>query len=153
MAARIIGIGQPMAGDDGVGLAAARRARELSARPDLEVIELAEPSALVPLLTDGASPVVLLDALAGGGEPGRVIRLAPEGGRRGIGARLLSSHGVGVCDAVELARTLEPARVAAKIEIVAVTIARPGRYRDTLSPAIAAAVDSAAALALELAGG
>ncbi len=140
-----------MAGDDGVGIAVARRARELHGRADLEVIELAEPSALVPLLTDGASPVVLIDALVVGGEPGHVLHFAPERDRRG--ARLLSSHGVGVRDAVELARTLEPERVAEKIEIVGVTIARPSRYHDALSPAVAAAVERAAALALELVGG
>jgi hydrogenase maturation protease len=140
-----------MAGDDGVGVAVARRVREFEQRADIEVIELTDPSALVPLLTDGASPVVLIDALVDGGEPGRVIHLAAD--RDAPGARLLSSHGVGVRDAVEIARSLEPEHVAERIEIVAVTIARPSRYCDALSPAVAAALDRAAALALELAGG
>jgi hydrogenase maturation protease len=140
-----------MAGDDGVGIAVARRARELSRRADVEVVELGEPSALVALLTDGASPVVLIDALVGGGAPGRVIHLARD--RDARTARLLSSHGVGVRDAVEIARSLEPEHVAEKIEIVGVTIAQPSRYDDTLSPVVAGAVDRAAALALQLAGG
>jgi hydrogenase maturation protease len=104
------------------------------------------------LLIDGANPVVLIDALVDGGEPGRVLQLAPKPGWRSAGL-LLSSHGVGVCDAVELAKTLEPDTAARNIDIVAVTIRRPSRYRDALSPAVAAAIDKAAALALRLAGG
>ena len=151
MPARIIGIGQPLAGDDGVGIAIARRAREMCERTDVEVVELSEPSALVPLLIDGANPVVLIDALVDAGEPGDVRHFAPEPGWRS--ARLLSSHGVGVRDAIDLARTLEPEAAANNIDIVAVTILRPSRYGETLSPAVAAAIDKAAALALRLASG
>jgi hydrogenase maturation protease len=139
-----------MAGDDGVGIAIARRAREMCERADVEVIELVEPSALVPLLIDGASPVVLIDAVVGGGEPGDVLHFAPEAGWQS--ARLLSSHGVGVRDAIELAKTLEPEATANKIDIVAVAILRPSGYCGTVSPAVAAAIDKAAALALRLAG-
>lgn len=151
MPARIIGIGQPMAGDDGVGVAIARRVREICERTDVEIIELSEPSALVPLLIDGANPVVLIDALVGGGEPGDVLHFAPKAGWRS--ARLLSSHGVGVRDAIELAKILEPAAASHNIDIVAVTIVRPDHYCESLSPAVAAAIDKAAALALRLAGG
>jgi hydrogenase maturation protease len=150
LTARIIGIGQPMAGDDGVGIAVARRVCEICERSDVQVMELAEPSALVPLLADGANPVVLIDAIVGSGKPGRVLHFAPLLGRRC--ARLLSSHGVGVRDAVELAKTLEPDAVAENINIVAVTIQRPSHYGDVLSPAVAAVIEQAAAFALWLVG-
>ncbi len=151
MSARIIGIGQPMAGDDGVGIAIARRAREMCERTDVEVVEIAEPSALLPLLIDGANPVVLIDAALGGREPGEILHFAPRPGWQR--ARLLSSHGVGVRDAIELAKILEPEAAANNIEIVAVTILQPSRYGGALSPAVAGAVNKAAALALRLAGG
>jgi len=141
-----------MAGDDGVGVVIARRVREMNERTDVEVIELTEPSALIPLLVDGANPVVVIDAIVGSGQAGDVLHFAPEAGWRSA-RQLLSSHGVGVRDAIELAKALEPAARAHNIEIVAVTIVRPSRYCETLSPAVAAAIDKAAALALRLAGG
>jgi hydrogenase maturation protease len=138
-----------MAGDDGVGIAAARRARDICELRDVEVTEIAEPSALVPLLIDGTSPVVLIDAVVGGGEPGQVLHADLDPGRPSL--RLLSCHGIGVREAIALAKTLQPESVAEKIEIVAVTIPPPSRYSEMLSPEVAAAIDSAASLALRLA--
>ena len=150
MAARIIGIGQAMAGDDGAGIAVVRRLCEMPSADGVEVMEIAEPSALVPLLTDGASPVVLIDAMVDGGEPGRIVHL-----RSGAGAgrsRLLSSHGIGVQQAIDLAMTLNPDDFAQRVEIVAITIARPAAYGTGLSPEVARAVEQAAIEALRLAG-
>ncbi len=150
MAARIIGIGQAMAGDDGAGIAVVRHLREMSSDAGVEVMEIAEPSALVPLLTDGASPVVLIDAMVDGGEPGRILHV-----RFGAGEHrspLLSSHGLGVLQAIDLAMTLNPDDFAQRVEIVAITIARPAAYGTGLSPEVAQAVDRAAIEALRLAG-
>lgn len=150
MAARIIGMGQAMAGDDGAGIAVVRHLREMPCGDWAEVMEIAEPSALVPLLTDGASPVVLIDAMVDGGEPGLVVHL-----RSGAGARrprLLSSHGIGVQQAIDLAMTLNPDDFAQRVEIVAITIARPAAYGAGLSPEVARAVERAAIEALRLAG-
>jgi hydrogenase maturation protease len=148
LAARVIGIGQAMAGDDGAGVAAARRVRELSAA--IEIVEVAEPSALIPLLRDGADPVVLIDAVVDTGVPGRVLHLEP--GMQSRRAKLLSSHGVGVMDAIELARILDPPRVAPRIEIIGITIARASRHGDALSAPMAAAIEPAARAAVRLAG-
>lgn len=149
MAARIVGIGQAMAGDDGVAIAVVRRLREMAPRDGVEVTEIAEASALVPLLTDGVSPVVLIDAMVDGGEPGRVVRLDGDVGARR--SRLLSSHGLGVLEAIELAMTINPGDFAQRVEIIAITIARPAAYGSELSPEVARAVDRAAIEALKLA--
>jgi hydrogenase maturation protease len=148
LAARVIGIGQAMAGDDGAGVAAARRVRELSA--GIEIVEVAEPSALIPLLRDGADPVVLIDAVVDTGAPGRVLHLEP--GMQSRRAKLLSSHGVAVMDAIELARILDPPRGAPRIEIIGITIGRHTRHGDALSAPVAAAVEAAARAAVRLAG-
>lgn len=139
-----------MAGDDGAGIAVARRIREMPLPAGVEVSEVAEPTALVALLTDGANPVVLIDAVVDGGKPGRVLHLAP--GAHARRARLLSSHGVGVLQAIDIARTLDPDRLARRIEVIAITIARPARAGEALSPDVARAVEKAAAEALKVAG-
>jgi hydrogenase maturation protease len=151
MGVRIIGLGQPVAGDDGVGIAIVRRLREQGVPPGAELCEVPEPTALIPLLATHA-PVVLVDAAVGGRRPGEVLVLTPDafaGGR----AVPLSTHGLGVLQAVELARTLTPEAVSRRIQIVAVTIVRPARHGDGLSPEVAAAVPRAVAAVRALAEG
>lgn len=150
MPARIIGIGQPMAGDDAAGLAAIRMLRERGVPQGIDLTEVAEPSALVPMLIDGADPVILIDAVVDAGSPGRILRIVP-GKAKLARARLLSTHGLGVLEAVKLARTLHPDSIAPRIAIIGITISRPTCYSESLSPAVARAARRAAAQALRLA--
>jgi hydrogenase maturation protease len=144
MAAVIVGIGQLAAGDDGVGLAVARA---LAAR-GLPVRESADASILLVLLEAGHR-VVLVDAVAGGGPPGTVMQLDPDALVDGLTP--LSSHGIGVAEAIALARTLYGDAAIAQLAIVGIAIERPAAHAVGLSPAVAAAVSAAAVLAAELA--
>lgn len=139
----VVGIGQVAAGDDGVGLAVAR---ELAGR-GVAVRESADASLLLALLEAGHR-VVLVDAVTGGGPPGSVIRIAPDA--LGSGPVPLSSHGLGVAEAIAIARTLYGPQVVAGLAIVGIAIDRPPVAAIGLSPAVAAAVEPAAALAHEL---
>lgn len=150
MPARIIGIGQAIAGDDAAGIAAIGAIREMGAPPATDLAEVIEPTALVPMLTDGADPVVLIDAVVGRGRPGTIVRVNP-GKNAGRGARLLSTHGLGVLDAIELARILHPESAAKHIVVLGITISRTNRKGETLSPAVLKAVRTAAVEAIALA--
>ncbi len=146
--ARIIGIGQAVAGDDAAGIAVLRYLRDW-APSEVELVEAAEPSAIIPLLADGAKRVVLVDAVLDAGAPGRVITIDPSGAK--MRGRLLSSHGVGLLEAIELARVLAPESIAPRIVIVGVTIERPAAYGERLSAAVEAVVPRAADKALRFA--
>lgn len=145
-AAIVVGIGQLAAGDDGVGLAVAR---ELAAR-GLAVREAADASVVLALLPAGHR-IVLVDAVVGGGPPGTVLQLAPAA--LADGPAPLSSHGLGVAEAIGLARTLYGDAAVDRIAIVGIAIDRPAAHAVGLSPAVAAAVGPAAALAAALAAG
>lgn len=140
----IVGIGQLAAGDDAIGVLVARA---LAAR-GFETRACADASVVLALLEAGRR-VVVVDAVVGGGPPGRVLRLDP--GELSGGPAPLSSHGIGVAEAIELARTLLGERIAAAVAIVGVAIDRPSRAAIELSAAVAAALEPAAALAAELA--
>ena len=101
-----------------------------------------EDGALVTLL-ETPRTVVIVDAVLGS-PPGRVLDLAPSDLAAGD-LRPVSTHGLGVAQAIELARAVAPAGVAPCIRIVGVTIERPARYVQALSPPVAAAVAPAAA--------
>ena len=145
MTAVIIGIGQLAGGDDGVGIVVARA---LAAR-GFETRESADASVVLSLLA-GERRVVLVDAVVGGGAPGSVLQLTAAA--LGSGPRPLSSHGLGVAEALELAATLYGTPISERVEIVGVAIAPPAGSVFGLSPAVAAAVEPAAALAATLAG-
>lgn len=101
----VIGIGNPLRGDDAIG---AEAAALLRARPD-EVVEVVthdgEPSGLMDLW-EGRGLVIVIDAVASGNPPGTVLRM--DAGVRELPADYFaaSTHLMGLPAAVELARSL-----------------------------------------------
>lgn len=103
----VIGVGNPLRRDDGIGVLVAQRVASLKppgvtvrihAGGGLELIELWQ----------GAERAVVVDAVAAGAPPGTVHRLDAGAGPlptrlRGVG----STHDLGLRDAVELARVLQ----------------------------------------------
>ncbi len=146
-AAVIVGVGQPMAGDDGVGIAVA----ELLARQGIAVRTATDASPVLSLLEDGAR-VIAIDAVVGAGRPGDVVVLDGEKLAAGVaGAAPVSTHGLGLADAIGLARALHGDDAARAVTVVGVIIERPRALGAGLSPGVAAAVEPAAAMALRLA--
>lgn len=141
MVVRVIGIGQRAAGDDGVGPAVIDALRVEGAGEGIDLCEVNEPSALLPLLS-GARRVILVDAALGGGGPGTIHVLAPES----LAAQEItpiSTHGISVGQALGLARVLAPDEVCPDIHIVAVSVERPAGLAYGLSAEALAAVPRA----------
>ncbi len=144
----VIGVGQPAAGDDGVGVAVLDALFATGVPPGVALVRAADPAALVDLLAVDV-PVVLVDALANG-TPGDVVDLAPAD----LAARATaacSTHGLDVTGAIALADVLHPDERRA-VRIVAIGIERPVRHGTVLSPAVAAAVPRAVARVRALVG-
>lgn len=140
MRAKVIGIGQPAAGDDGVGGAVLDALRRLPLPSGVELSDARDPSAIIDLI-EPSTPVVIVDAVLGA-PAGEVLSLGVEE-LAARASRRVSSHGLSVPEAVALARTLGGEGSVAPLHIVAVTIDRPLGYRRGLSPEVAAAVPRA----------
>lgn len=132
----IIGLGQPAAGDDGVGLAVVRALRR--ARPEVAAVELTDAAGLVELLT--GEPAVLVDAVVDAGPPGALVEIPRD---RIAEVPAVSTHGVGVGEAIGLAEALNGPAAVADLRLLGVAIARPDRLSTGLSPDVAAAVPRA----------
>ncbi len=141
---RVVGLGNALRGDDAVGLAVARRLRELL--PDADVIEgSGEPAALLDAL-GGAGAVAVVDAVSSGGAPGAVHRFD-------AGASALplvsgaSTHGLGLAEAIELGRAL--GRLPARLVVYGI---EGGAYETgaPLSPEVARAAEEVVAELQEL---
>lgn len=133
----VIGLGSPLMGDDGFGLAVLAQLRD---EWTLDGVELADGGtwglSLLPLLED-AQRVVLLDAIEAGAAPGEVVVLERE--RLPIYlTRKLSPHQVDMRDVLALAAwrgTLPAETVAIGVQPLVVEL------RCELSPVVASAID------------
>ena len=107
---RVIGCGNPEAGDDAVGLLAVGLARR-RLPPEVEVVQAGASVRVLDLLED-VDAVVIADAVrtpSGGRGPGTIVRAVGDAG--GLSSELrnsLSSHGLGLAEAVGLAAVMGP---------------------------------------------
>ena len=137
---RVIGCGNPDAGDDAAGIVAVERARDaLEAVGGVEVLPLASPLDVVHYL-DGADAVVVADAIrtpGGGRAPGTVVRaVVGPGGPPAEVRSSLSSHGFGVVEAFGLMGAIGP---VPRIVLVGVEVEQTAAGRP-MSPTVRAAM-------------
>jgi len=138
----VLGVGNPIMGDDGVGLELLAAVRATCPGPRVEFVDGGTGGLeLLPVVQD-AQRLLVLDAVAGA-TPGQVVELAGDQIPRLLSAKL-SPHQVGLLDVFAAARLLgrEPATVAV-VGIVPEAV----DLRLGLTPAVAAALPQAAALA------
>jgi hydrogenase maturation protease len=143
MTSVVVGFGQDAAGDDAVGLWVARRL----AHEGIPARESGDATLLLPWLAQGQH-VVIIDAVVAAADSGTVLHLRPEALAQS-GVSPVSCHGLGVVQALEMARLLY-GEVAANVDIVAIAIDRPTRQSQLLSAAASAAIDPACELVREL---
>jgi len=137
----LIGVGNPDRGDDAAGrLVAQALAGELPG--GIEVLQRSgEATELVSQL-QGAQAVILVDASSSGVAAGTVQRFDANAGPLPRELFAVSTHGVGVADAIELARVLE--ELPAVCIVYAIEAARFDAG-EPLSVPVAAAVPEVAA--------
>ncbi len=144
----MIGVGDPERGDDGAGIRAARLVRaRLGAR--VRVAECAGGAAELLEAWDGAARVIVVDATLSGAEPGTVCRLDAARGPLPAGLVAGSTHGLGVAEAVELARVLGRLPRALVVYGVEGRSFGPGAAR---SPGVEAGIRAAARAIVEEVG-
>ncbi len=137
----VLGLGNEDRGDDAVGLLVARRlGAELPA--EIEVVESDGDPARLLDLWQGADLAVAVDAVVSGGEAGALHRHDATHEALPSGLATLSSHGLGLAQAIELGRALGrlPARLVV-IGVEAAQLAPGGGLTPAVADAIARAVD------------
>nr|WP_282103551.1 hydrogenase maturation protease [Halomonas getboli] len=109
----MFGLGSPR-GPDRLGwLAAERLSTELAARRDVTVDRLGQPSDLFLHPLTAGDRLLLLDAMRGQGPPGTVMAFSPEELPVEVGS--VSSHGIGLAEALALVEALGLCRAGIRI--------------------------------------
>ncbi|MGB9791238.1 MAG: hydrogenase maturation protease [Thermacetogeniaceae bacterium] len=142
----VIGCGNLLAADDGVGLHVVRSLKECPLPEGVKVIEAGCPGLNLLDLWEGFEKVILVDAVKSGAPPG-TVHCFDSGVLPPREAMPLSSHGINVVDAVELGRRL--GRLPGQLAIVGVEIASEEAFVEGLTPAVAEAVPRARDRVLE----
>jgi hydrogenase maturation protease len=142
----ILGLGNPLLGDDAIGLLVAGRVRErLQGRDDVDVQEdEAGGLRLMERLT-GYQRAIIVDAIVSGGAPGTIRRL--ESGDVPT-QRTAIAHGIDLPRALELGRALGLA-MPSQVRVVAIEAASVLEFRRDMTPAVAEALEPAVATVLE----
>lgn len=141
----VVGLGQRVAGDDGVGLRVLEALREARLPPGVKLHEARDATELVELVGE-VDELILVDAVIDV-TPGAVLRLDVEQ-LDARAASAVSSHGMSVGGALELGRTL--AGKVADVSVVAIGIEAPSAYSTELSAEVSAAIPQATSAVLKL---
>ena len=140
----VIGLGNELAGDDGIGVAVINRLREQgSIPPGVKLIEAGIPGLSLVEMMLGAKRVIMVDSFLDGGNPGLIRRFTEEE-LPPVGYSAGQSHGIGLREALAFARGVMPRQFPGEVVVVGISIERPGRWVQGLSPPVEAAVDQAA---------
>lgn len=134
---RVLGLGNPLHGDDGVGVRVAEALRQLPLPNDVEVIALGAQVLALPGLLAGCTAAVLVDAAHDGAPAGRVaIQRAEDLLQAGVSSA--SSHAADLRFALRAAQAELGALPPTQVVTVAVTEIEP--FKTGLSPAVEHAV-------------
>jgi hydrogenase maturation protease len=140
----VVGIGNRSRGDDAVGPEVAARVAELDI-PGVQVVE-DEPLSLVEHFAT-YDHVVVVDAVKPAGDPGHVHVWIVGADSLPTGAHAVGSHGLGVAEAIELARAMGrlPRRltlVGVEAESIRAGAPLSAHVSDHLGEAVRAVVDA-----------
>jgi hydrogenase maturation protease len=104
----VMGIGQSLRGDDGIGPEAVRRWSQDHPQPSsetpIETVYLETPGLELLTFLEDADAAVLVDAVSSGGSPG-TIRVVTSLSEPSLSPGEKTAHGFGVAETISLART------------------------------------------------
>ncbi len=143
----VLGLGNPVLTDDGVGFVVVEEVRKRLPTADVTVSQASVGGLSLLELVVGYDRVVIIDAIrTAAGKPGEIHHLSPDDFRGSI--RAASTHDVDLATALELGRQLGM-EIPGEMVILAIEAADVESFGEELTPSVAAAVPQAVELVLE----
>ena len=141
---RVIGLGNPILGDDGVGWCVAEQVRDGLRGRDVDVLCLAVGGVSLMEEMVGCERALLVDAVVTGGTPGEVVSCPLDALGDPACGHTASTHDTTLVTALTMGRALK-APLPDDVWVVGVEVdpARLNEFSDALSPEVAAAVPEA----------
>jgi hydrogenase maturation protease len=138
----VLGIGNPLRRDDGIGLHVVRRLRKEGLPPGVGVAELSGGwTALLDRL-GGCDRLIVVDAADVGLPAGSVVELDPAAIRSGAKSSLAGGHFLDLGETLALAETVGLPRPSS-VRVVGIQVADTSTFSEECSPPVAAAIGEA----------
>ena len=131
----VIGVGNRDRGDDGVGPLVVDEIRRCC--PEIETFVAEGDLSDLAMRWEADQSVVIIDAISSGRPVGTIVEIDALAEQLPTQQGLLSSHGVGLAEAVELARLLD--RLPRQLKVIGVE-AKSFNQFDPVTPEVAAAI-------------
>jgi hydrogenase maturation protease len=146
----LVGLGNPIMGDDGVGIYVVKRLKEKAqGGADLEFKELSLGGLGLVEEMLGYETVFIIDSAASSGKAGRIHEFSPEQLKETQYAS--SPHATNFATALELFKRLEASEIPNTIRIFTIDINPKFRFSEALSPPVQrAALELAELIAKEI---
>lgn len=99
----IIGLGNLLMGDEGVGIHATKKLRENPWSDDIDVIDAGVPSLALLHMMEGRQLVIVIDCADFGGQPGEITTFTPDQVKHQEEERRVSLHGYDLMTTFDIA--------------------------------------------------
>ncbi len=134
----ILGLGNTLLCDDGVGLYVAAKLREKINQPNITIIETGVAGLSLLDLLVGYDKAIIVDAIqTEGGKIGQIYRLAPEAFNTAV--RTASAHGIDFPTALEFGKKLG-LHLPQQITIFAIEVSDITTFREECTPEVQKAI-------------
>ncbi|MEM2910372.1 MAG: hydrogenase maturation protease [Nitrososphaerota archaeon] len=135
----VIGLGNPILGDDAVGLVIASELRKRMGRI-VDIVELSAGGLTVAEAMLGYRKAIIVDALVEEGTvPGKILRLTFED-LKTTPKRFIGFHDIDLVTSVELIKAIDRESFPDEVVVFGITIQKPGCYQEGLSEEVKTAV-------------
>jgi hydrogenase maturation protease len=135
----IAGVGSPILGDDGVGIAAARQCKDIYRyHEDVDVVEIGTGGFSLLDIVQGYDRLILLDAMIRGASPG-TVDILNETELNGI-VHFGAGHEADLATTLALGRKLATRPLPEDVHIIAVEVLDITTFSESLSPEVQAAI-------------
>lgn len=120
----VLGVGNLLLGDEGVGVHVARRLQQLPLPPGVEVLDGGTAGGELVRFCSGKKKIIIVDALLGDAEPGSTVRCTPSDLHLASGPAA-SAHGEDVSHLLRQLQTLSPTPDVIIFGVIPLSLAEP----------------------------
>jgi len=144
---KILGCGNTLVGDDGVGIRIIERLRELKLPPNVEVIDAGVGGLAILSWIEDADKVIIVDAVQTGNEPPGTVYEFTDKELPPSNMFMLSLHDLNLVDTINVGRLVQ--KMPGEIVIIGVEVKRVAEFTKELTPEVEAAIPEVLDLVLK----
>ncbi len=144
---KVLGCGNTLVGDDGVGIRAIERLRQMELPQNVEVIDAGVGGLSILSWIEDADKVVIVDAVQTGNEPPGTVYRFTDRELPPSNMFMLSLHDLNLVDTINVGRMVQ--KMPDEIVIIGVEVKRVAEFTRELTPEVEAAVPEVMELVLK----